>query len=70
MVSIYPCVIVTYLYCTMVTDTALSQQDIVYSLRSSIKVDSGELGSAAVVSKLQPLGTCVCVLAGGSVRAV
>ncbi|KAL8588517.1 hypothetical protein ACOMHN_043866 [Nucella lapillus] len=30
--------------------------DIAYSLRSSIKVDSDELGTAAVISKLQPLG--------------
>ncbi|XP_076445486.1 DNA-dependent protein kinase catalytic subunit-like [Babylonia areolata] len=30
--------------------------DIVYSLRSSIKVDSDDLGTAAIVSKLQPLG--------------
>lgn len=30
--------------------------DILYNLKSSVKVDSGELATAAVVSKLQPLG--------------
>ncbi|KAK7506702.1 hypothetical protein BaRGS_00002177 [Batillaria attramentaria] len=30
--------------------------DIMYNLRTSVKVDAGELATAAVVSKLQPLG--------------